>query len=66
MDIKENIKARITELKASKKPYRNLVIKALENDLAQHSMVHQVSEEYLKEDEILAMLPKARGIPKPY
>lgn len=66
MDDQVRIEVRIAELEKSKQPYANLVIKVLRADLARCRPEMVTAQSYLKEGEILAMLPKVKGVPKPY
>lgn len=66
MDDRIRIEARIEELEKSNQPYADVVLAVLRADLARHKPEIVTAQSYLKEGEILAMLLKVKGIPKPY
>ena len=57
----DNIRKRIGELKGRRGLENKLLLETLEKDLARHcrgDKAHTIAESYLKEDAILAMLPR--------
>jgi len=66
LEDKERIELAIRRLEDSKQPHADLVIKALQADLKRHTQRIVIAESYLKEDEILATLPRVKRAPKPY